>query len=74
MPVSFCRSTSRGLGRIRISTAGRYLAIFTSNKTSAKWRAWYALSAEEKRARDAVGLPSLAAWDAAHRDVIVYAV
>ena len=55
-----------------MSTAGHYLGVFLSNKGSAKWRAWYAMSKDEQKAADAVGLPALAAWDEAHRDVIVY--
>ena len=51
---------------------GHYLAVFTSNKTSAKWQAWYAMSEAEQRAKDEIGLAALAAWDEAHRDVIVY--
>ncbi len=54
-------------------STGHYLAVFTSNKTSAKWRAWYALTEDEKRAKQEVGLAALAAWDAAHADDIVYA-
>lgn len=50
-----------------------YLAVFTSNKQSAKWSAWHAMTAEERRTKDAAGLAALAAWDEAHRDVIVYA-
>lgn len=49
-----------------------YLAVFTSNKNSPRWRAWYAMSEEERRAMDERGLAALAAWDAAHKDVIVY--
>ena len=51
---------------------GHYLAVFTSNKTSAKWRAWYALSEAEQRETDRRGLAALAAWDEAHKDAIVY--
>lgn len=51
----------------------RYLAVFTSDKTGPQWRAWYAMSEDEKRAKDAIGLKALADWDEAHRDVIVYA-
>ncbi|TPW06415.1 MAG: hypothetical protein FD125_267 [bacterium] len=51
---------------------GHYLAVFTSNKTSAKWQAWDAMSEAEQRAKDETGLAALAAWDEAHRDVIVY--
>lgn len=49
-----------------------YLAVFTSDKTGPKWRAWRALSATEKAERDRAGLAAIAAWEAAHRDVIVW--
>jgi hypothetical protein len=52
---------------------GHYLAVFTSNKTSPKWRAWYAMSEAERRATDEKGLAALKAWDEAHKDAIVYA-
>ena len=55
-----------------MSTKGHYLGVFLSNKSSEKWRAWYALSKEEQAAKDAIGLPALAKWDADHKDVIVY--
>jgi hypothetical protein len=56
-----------------MTTTGTYLAVFTSNKTSPRWRAWYAMTEEEKRATDAKGLAAVMAWDEMHRDVIVYA-
>lgn len=55
-----------------MSTDGTYLAVFLSNKTSPRWRAWYAMSADERRAKDEAGLAALKAWDEKHRDVIVY--
>lgn len=55
-----------------MSTHGHYLAVFLSNKASPRWQAWYAMSEQERRARDEAGLAALAAWDEAHRDVIVY--
>jgi hypothetical protein len=55
-----------------VSTDGHYLAVFLSNKTSPRWRAWYAMSDEERRAKDEVGLAALKAWDEAHEDDIVY--
>ena len=55
-----------------MSTNGTYLAVFLSNKTSPSWQAWYAKSAEEKRATDEIGLAALAAWDEEHKDSIVY--
>lgn len=55
-----------------MSTNDHYLAVFTSNKTSQRWQAWYAMTSEERRAKDEVGLTALKAWDEKHRDVIVY--
>lgn len=52
---------------------GTYLAVFTSNKTSPRWQAWYAMTKEEQRATDEKGLAALKAWDEKHRDAIVYA-
>ena len=54
------------------SHTGTYLAVFLSNKTSPRWRAWYAKSDEERRATDEEGLAALKAWDEKHRDAIVY--
>lgn len=51
---------------------GTYLAVFYSDKNGPKWKAWYALTEEERKAKDAIGLPALEAWDEKHRDVIVY--
>ena len=53
-------------------TTGHYLAVFTSNKTSPRWQAWYAMTEEEQRATDEKGLAALKAWDEAHKDAIVY--
>jgi hypothetical protein len=55
-----------------MSANGTYLAVFTSNKTSPRWQAWYAMSEEERRAKDVEGLAALKAWDEKHRDAIVY--
>jgi hypothetical protein len=55
-----------------MTTDNTYLAVFLSNKTSPRWRAWYAMTDEEKRAKDEEGLAALAAWDEAHKDSIVY--
>jgi hypothetical protein len=56
-----------------MSTDDTYLAVFLSNKSSASWQAWSAMSEDEQRARDAEGLAALRAWDEKHRDSIVYA-
>lgn len=52
--------------------AGRYLAVFTSDKTGPRWREWYALSEAEQRARAEAGVAAVKAWEAAHADVIDY--
>ena len=55
-----------------MSSDGTYLAVFLSNKAGPKWQAWYALSEEEQKAKDAIGIPALEAWDQKHKDAIVY--
>ena len=55
-----------------MSTPNTYLAVFTSNKTSPRWRAWYAMSEEERPAKDEIGLAALKARDEKHKDAIVY--
>ncbi|HWJ70542.1 MAG TPA: hypothetical protein VNS79_10900 [Sphingobium sp.] len=54
-----------------MSANDTYLAVFTSNKASPRWQAWYEMSDEERHARDEEGLAALKAWDEAHRDSIV---
>jgi hypothetical protein len=56
-----------------MSTKDTYLAVFLSNKTSPRWQAWYAMSDNERRAKDEEGLAALKAWDEKHQDAIVYA-
>jgi hypothetical protein len=56
-----------------MSTNGTYLAVFLSNKTSASWQAWYAMTEDERRAKDEEGLAALKAWDERHAASIVYA-
>jgi hypothetical protein len=56
-----------------VSTKDTYLAVFLSNKTSPRWQAWYAMSDDERRAKDEEGLAALKAWDEKHQDAIVYA-
>jgi hypothetical protein len=55
-----------------MSTNGTYLAVFLSNKSSPRWQAWYAMTDEERRAKDEVGLAALKAWDEEHEGDIVY--
>jgi uncharacterized protein YndB with AHSA1/START domain len=54
------------------STNNNYLAVFLSNKTGPRWRAWQAMSEDERRAKDEEGLAALKAWDETHRHSIVY--
>lgn len=49
-----------------------YLAIFTSDKTGPKWRAWRAMSPEEQAETDRRGMAANAAWTEAHRAAIVH--
>lgn len=49
-----------------------YLAVFTSDKTGPKWRAWRAMSPAQQAEADRAGLAALAAWDEAHREAIVH--
>jgi hypothetical protein len=55
-----------------MSATGTYLAVFLSNKTSPRWKAWYAMSEEERRAKAEMGVAAVKAWDEKHRDIIVY--
>lgn len=55
-----------------MSTKGHYLAVFTSNKASPKWRAWYAMTEAEQKAVQDVGIPALKQWDEDHAADIVY--
>lgn len=49
-----------------------YLAVFTSDKTGPKWRAWRAMSEAEQTETARRGVAAVAEWEAAHRDSIVY--
>ena len=55
-----------------MSTNDTYLTVFLSNKTSPRWQAWYAMSDDERRAKDEEGLAALKVWDEKHQDSIVY--
>lgn len=55
-----------------MSTNDTYLAVFTSNKSSPRSQAWYAMSDEERRAKDEEGLAAPKAWDEDHKDAIIY--
>ena len=49
-----------------------YLAVFTSDKTGPKWRAWRAMSVAEQAETARLGVAAVAAWEEAHRDSIVF--
>src|SRR5262249_47137084 len=71
-PVAGERVQDRQKGGPRMSTRDTYLAVFTSNKTSPRWQARFAMSKDEQRAQDEAGLAALKAWDEKHKDAIVY--
>lgn len=49
-----------------------YLAVFVSDKTGPKWRAWRAMTAEQQQARAEAGVAAVNAWEAAHAADIVH--
>ncbi|WP_313102099.1 hypothetical protein [Brevundimonas sp.] len=55
-----------------MSAETHYLAVFTSDKTGPKWRAWRAMSEAEQAETARLGVAAVAEWEAAHRDSIVY--
>lgn len=50
----------------------RYLAVFTSDKTGPKWAAWRAMTKARQDETAARGVAAVKAWEAAHRDAILY--
>ncbi len=52
-----------------MSVETHYLAVFTSDKTGPKWRAWRAMSEAQQAETARLGV---AEWEAAHRDSIVF--
>lgn len=55
-----------------MSAQTHYLAVFTSDKTGPKWRAWRAMSEAEQAETARRGVAAVAAWEEAHRDSIVF--
>ena len=53
-------------------TDAAYLAVFTMDKTGPKWRDWHARTEAEQAERADRGVAAVNAWNAAHRDVILY--
>ena len=55
-----------------MSAQTHYLAVFTSDKTGPKWRAWRAMSEAEQAETARLGVAAVAEWEEAHRDSIVF--
>lgn len=43
-----------------------YLAVFTSDRTGPKWRAWYAMTDAERAEADRAGFVAITDWNQAH--------
>ncbi len=52
-------------------TGNTYLAVFLGSKTSPQWRAWEALSEEQRNARGREGMAAWHAWVDKHQPAIV---
>jgi hypothetical protein len=55
-----------------MSVETHYLAVFTSDKTGPKWRAWRPMSEAEQTETARLGVAAVAEWEEAHRDSIVF--
>ncbi|SPU42408.1 hypothetical protein [Brevundimonas diminuta] len=55
-----------------MSAQTHYLAVFTSDKTGPRWRAWRAMSEAEQAETARLGVAAVAEWEEAHRDSIVF--
>src|SRR6185436_17478731 len=55
-----------------MSTNDTYLAVFTGKKESPRWKAWDAMSAEQRSAKEMEGMAAWGAWVERHRSAIVY--
>ncbi|BAM87283.1 hypothetical protein S58_12730 [Bradyrhizobium oligotrophicum S58] len=47
-----------------------YLAVFLGSRTSSSWKAWEALSEDERRAREREGMAAWHAWVDKYKDAI----
>ena len=47
-----------------------YLAVFLGSRTSSAWKAWEALSEDERRAREREGMAAWHAWVDKYKDAI----
>jgi len=55
-----------------MSTNDTYLAVFLGDKTSARWKAWMAMSDAERKAKEQEGMAGWKAWMEKHHAAIVY--
>ena len=55
-----------------MSAETHYLAVFTSDKTGPKWRAWRAMSEAQQAETARLGVAAVAEWEADHQDSIVF--
>jgi hypothetical protein len=55
-----------------MNTIDTYLAVFLGQKTSPGWKAWDAMSDDERRAKEQKGMAAWNAWVDKHRDAIVF--
>lgn len=55
-----------------MSVETHYLAVFTSDKTGPKWRAWRAMSEAQQAETARRGVAAVAEWEEEHRDSIVF--
>ena len=53
-----------------MSTNDTYLAVFLGSKTSARMKAWMALSEAERRAKEQEGIAAWKAWVQKHQAVV----
>jgi hypothetical protein len=52
-------------------TTNTFLAVFLGSKTSARWKAWEALSETERKVREREGIAAWMAWATKHQAAIV---
>jgi hypothetical protein len=64
-------------GEFRLTTessmnpTGTFLAIFLGSKNGSAWKAWNALSPDERRAKEQQGMAAWKAWAEKHQSAIV---
>lgn len=55
-----------------MSAQTHYLAVFTSDKTGPRWRAWRAMSEAAQAEAARLGVAAVAEWEETHRESIVF--